>query len=341
MLAERPLLLEPALSRRIDHRRPEPLVVVGDAPEWERLAARAHELAALLREVPVATAALVPADVPPSARPLVEAFDLVEAVEDLADTAWGEAFAIAPQASSVLAVLLRASGGSLLAESLAYSALQAGREHAEWLASAPPRRAPEPGSRVRVSERDGHIELLLARAERHNALDAQMREELCDALDALVERDDAVVVLRGDGPSFCSGGDLAEFGTLEDPVAGHFVRSGRSAAARLQRIGQRTVAAVHGHCIGAGLELAAFCRHLIATEDSVLWLPENRFGLLPGCGGTVSIPRRIGRRRTLELVLSARQLDARTALDWGLVDDVCPADALDGRVAAATDGLAR
>ena len=81
---------------------------------------------------------------------------------------------------------------------------------------------------------------------------------------------------------------------------------------------------VHGACVGAGLELPAFGRRVVAAEDSYFVLPEVGMGLVPGAGGTASVPRRIGRQRTAWLALSGERIDAETALDWGLVDDLVP-----------------
>jgi enoyl-CoA hydratase/carnithine racemase len=79
---------------------------------------------------------------------------------------------------------------------------------------------------------------------------------------------------------------------------------------------------VHGACVGAGVELPAFAARVVAREDARFWLPELSMGLVPGAGGTVSLPRRIGRQRTAWLALSGAQLDASTALRWGLVDEI-------------------
>ena len=79
---------------------------------------------------------------------------------------------------------------------------------------------------------------------------------------------------------------------------------------------------VHGACVGAGVELPAFAGHVIARPDATFRLPELRMGLIPGAGGTVSIPRRIGRDRFLEMALTGDPVDATTALDWGLIDEL-------------------
>jgi enoyl-CoA hydratase/carnithine racemase len=155
-----------------------------------------------------------------------------------------------------------------------------------------------------------------------------MRQELDDAL-ATAEADTAVrVVLRGAGPSFCSGGDLEEFGTVEDPAQGHVIRLAVSPAARLERLQARTTAVVHGWCIGAGIELAAFAGRVVASSDARFRLPEVSMGLIPGSGGTVSIRRRIGARALLALALDATDVDATWALQHGLVDEVVEAVSL-------------
>ena len=77
---------------------------------------------------------------------------------------------------------------------------------------------------------------------------------------------------------------------------------------------------LHGPCAGAGIELAAFAGTVAADAGTTCWLPEVGMGLIPGAGGTVSIPRRIGRWRTLYLALTGHRIDVATALAWGLID---------------------
>jgi enoyl-CoA hydratase/carnithine racemase len=79
---------------------------------------------------------------------------------------------------------------------------------------------------------------------------------------------------------------------------------------------------LHGACVGAGIELPAYAHRVVAAPDTRILLPEVAMGLIPGAGGTVSIPRRIGRWRTLFLALSGDAVDAATALSWGLVDAI-------------------
>jgi enoyl-CoA hydratase/carnithine racemase len=100
------------------------------------------------------------------------------------------------------------------------------------------------------------------------------------------------------------------------------VRTRGGAAELLHRIAHRTEVRPHGPCVGAGIELAAFAGRVVASPGTTVRLPEVGMGLIPGAGGTVSIPRRIGRWRTLYLALSGRDLDAATAARWGLVDEI-------------------
>jgi len=238
-----------------------------------------------------------------------------------------------PHASSVCDDVLRAvhpgdpTLAAVVTESLAYSTLQAGPEFARWLDERGPARMPEIADPVQA-ERDGDtLRIRFNRPQRHNAFSADARAALLEAL-TVAQLDPSVtgIVLSGNGPSFCSGGDLAEFGTFADPVSAHLARTRHSPALALDaltaRLGRCCRAEVHGRVMGSGLEMAAFCGWIEARDDSVFGLPELTLGLIPGAGGTVSVTRRIGRWRTAYLVLSGRILGANTALAWGLVDAI-------------------
>jgi hypothetical protein len=234
-----------------------------------------------------------------------------------------------PIAATTLALLLRGQArrtlaDGLVAESSAYSVLQSGPEFAAWRQGRPVRTVEgDDASRLRV-ERDGDtLAVTLTRSQRLNALDARMRDELVEAL-AVAAADPSItgVELRGEGRAFCAGGDLNEFGTRADPASAHLIRLERSVARALASLPQPTVAYIHGATFGSGIELAAFASTVIASADTRIALPEIGLGLVPGAGGTVSLPRRIGRQRTAWLGLSGLAIDAATALAWGLVDSV-------------------
>ena len=232
-----------------------------------------------------------------------------------------------PKAAAALVLLLRGNGHDmeegLVAESAAYSMLQAGPEFAAWRAGRPvvvP--APEPDPPVTVARDGDRLLVTLSRPARHNALNTAMRDALAEALSIGLADTTATVVLQGDGPSFCSGGDLDQFGSAPDPATAHLIRLTRSPAALVARLGSRLEARVHGACLGAGVELAAFARRVVAHPDTFFALPELALGLIPGSGGTVSLPRRIGRHRTAWLALTGERIAAAQALGWGLVDEV-------------------
>ena len=245
-----------------------------------------------------------------------------------------------PLAAVALAMLLRNDDGrtipaGLVAESSTYSMLQAGPEFTSWRArrrGAPPAEPRDDGD-VRIQFDGPVITVTLDRPSRHNALNTHMLERLVDVLTETVQRAFAepaiTVVLRGAGPSFSSGGDVDEFGQFPDPASAHVIRLSRSAGRLLAMIGDRTEARLHGYCLGAGVELPAFARTITADADTTFGLPEIELGLIPGAGGTVSLPRRIGRHRTALLAITGRRIDTVTALEWGLVDDVSRALALE------------
>ncbi len=235
-----------------------------------------------------------------------------------------------PAASLVLAQILRMSlrlpfQDALVAESLAYSMLLGGAEFQAWRAERPARlaRIGSEEQRVRMTREDGALRITLARPGARNAVDAGMRDALVEALDfALIDPDVAPVILSGEGPSFSAGGDLDEFGQARDLAAAHIIRTQQSAALRVHRLRPRITARLHGACIGAGIEMPAAAGRVTAASDARFRLPEVSMGLIPGAGGTVTIPRRIGRRRTCYMALSGQVIDAVTALRWGLIDAV-------------------
>ena len=260
--------------------------------------------------------------------PLAAALDVV-ARDDVEADAVRKGVAGAPLAACALVQLLRMSAtlpvhDALVAESLVYSTLQAGPEFRAWRAAHPVAVAePNPEHAVLVVREGASMRLRLNRPERRNAFSIEMRDAFCEAL-RLARRDDEIaeIVLEGEGPAFSSGGDLDEFGSFPDPATAHQVRAARSPARALALVAERVEARVHGACIGAGAELPAFCRRVVARPDAFFQLPEVGLGLVPGAGGTVSLPRRIGRERTAWLALGGLRIDAEGALALGLVDEI-------------------
>lgn len=275
------------------------------------------------------TVALTPKPPPPELESFVDCCDVRVQWE-----AQLECLSVAAETNPIAALamvqLLRMGealsiGDGLVAESFVYSTLQGGPEFAAWLARhASTDAAADPGGPTVLVERNGQsLTLVLNRPARHNAYSAGMRDGLVAGLElALSDASISEIVLRANGPSFCSGGDLAEFATTPDPATAHAVRSTRSAARLLCECGERVRVELHGACIGAGIELAAFARRVVARADTFFELPEVSMGLVPGAGGSVSIASRIGRQRTAYMALSGARVDAETALGWGLIDEI-------------------
>ncbi len=265
----------------------------------------------------------------PAASPLCSDFDLVLSDARQLDVIVSRIEAN-PLAAAALAALLRHNEKStvhegLLAESLVYSTLQAGPEFARWLARKP---APRPAvsefePAVLISRQGKSLRLRLNRPHKHNAFCIEMRDRLCEGLN-LAAADPGIkeICLDGAGPSFCSGGDLDEFGTFPDPATAHAVRCTRSPARSMAAVARRCKVRVHGACVGAGIELPAFAAKLTASPEAYFQLPEVSMGLVPGAGGTVSICKRIGRQQTAFMALSAETVDTKTALAWGLIDGI-------------------
>ncbi|EME67336.1 Enoyl-CoA hydratase / carnithine racemase [Rhodococcus ruber BKS 20-38] len=283
--------------------------------------------------------------VPAALAPLTAALDLTYAAgADSADravvtagdldAAVGEFVACVgrfPQSALVAGQVLRISETlpvpeAIDVESLAYSTLQGGAEFSAWLDERRRlrRSLPPPAADPVLLDRDGDtLTITLNRPERRNAYGTALRDALVEAL-RLPLLDDTIttVVLDGAGPSFCAGGDLDEFGHTPDTATAHLIRTRGGAARLIAQLADRTTVHLHGHCVGAGIEIPAFAHRIVATPDTLFRLPEVTMGLIPGAGGTVSVPRRIGRWRALHLFVTGTALDAKRALEWGLINEI-------------------
>ncbi|WKG03790.1 enoyl-CoA hydratase/isomerase family protein [Mycolicibacterium sp. HK-90] len=279
---------------------------------------------------PTDTATFTLTERPDADRRTVTVASVEQALDELTERCrtWPQAAAVCDDVLRSVDVHAPAFGG-VITESLAYSTLQSGGEFARWLAERGPATAPLLPDPVQAHREDNTLHVRFNRPQRHNAFSTDARAALLEALEvARVDPSVDEVVLGGNGRSFCSGGDLAEFGSFADPSSAHVARTRHSPALVLDeitaRLGPRCRAEVHGQVLGSGLEMACFCGWVSCHPDATLGLPELALGLIPGAGGTVSVTRRIGRWRTAYLILSGRSIDAATALAWGLVDEVRP-----------------
>jgi enoyl-CoA hydratase/carnithine racemase len=197
-------------------------------------------------------------------------------------------------------------------------------------------------SLVRTEDRDAVRHVVLARPEKRNKLDEEAVRDLREALEAAAADDDVrVVVLRGDGPMFSSGMDLADLAGLADRPAG--LRETRRQIletwALCEEMTKPTICQIHGACIGGALELALACDLRTIAADAVVGLPETRIGLVPDVGGSSRLPAVVGLGRAKELVMTGRLIDGTEAERIGLANRVAPADELEAATAALVDEL--
>lgn len=196
---------------------------------------------------------------------------------------------------------------------------------------------------------NGIATITLNRPDAANGLNATMARELgevalrCDNDDAI-----RVVVLTGSGRFFCAGGDLKDFGTYGDAAPTMIKRLAdelHKAISVFARMDAPLIIAVNGVAAGAGLSIAAIGDLVVASENASFTMAYSRAGLSPDGSSSYYLPRVIGLRRTQDLMLTNRTIDAKEALDWGLVTKVVPAnDLLDtaqqiaGKLAAGSAG---
>ena len=172
--------------------------------------------------------------------------------------------------------------------------------------------------------------ITLDRPEVLNAFNVRMRDDVYEALTAVRDDQDVRgVLVRGAGErGFCAGADLTEFGTAPSQAAARDGRWERDVWGLWLSISKPMVAAVHGYCLGSGVEMACLCDLRIAAEDAVFGMPEVGLGLIPAAGGTQLLPRILGRATALDVLLTGRRFSAREAFGYGLVHHVVPRSAL-------------
>jgi enoyl-CoA hydratase/carnithine racemase len=191
---------------------------------------------------------------------------------------------------------------------------------------------------IRYEVDDGLARITLARPDKRNAVNHVMFTELGDAAEkAAADPGVRAVLVAGEGPSFCAGIDLAllsELGSLaaqaseEEGDFRSFVRAAQRPFRSLARMPKPVVAAVQGHAVGAGLQLALACDLRVGSVDAMLGMLEPRYGLIPDLGGLHRLARLVGPSRAKELVWSTRIVGAQEALGIGLIDRIVEPDVL-------------
>lgn len=234
----------------------------------------------------------------------------------------------APRAAAAAAQLLRGLEGvsavrALELESFCYGMLQGSEEHVRWRDSRAKLPQAAAAGGLTVERRGAELRIVLDRPASRNAIDRDMRDRLVEAFSiAAADPDVRSVKLRAVGAAFSVGAELAEFGTTRDPATAHLIRSRSLPALGIAARADIIDVHVQGACLGAGLEMAAFAGRFTASSRAWFQLPELSMGLIPGAGGCVSVPKRIGRQRALLMILSGRRISADTALEWGLIDAI-------------------
>ena len=188
---------------------------------------------------------------------------------------------------------------------------------------------------------DGLATITLNRPDKRNAMNAAMFHELGDAAaTALGEPDVRAVLVRGEGSTFCAGIDLSAFGEqLSQSPEGlrEFIAVAQRPMALLASMPKPTLAAVQGHALGAGCQLALACDLRVAAEGTSFGILELNFGIIPDLGGNARLAALVGPARAKELIWTSARFDAADAERWGVVNRVVPPEDL----AAAAEGLAR
>ncbi|BBU21576.1 enoyl-CoA hydratase [Mycobacterium xenopi] len=187
-------------------------------------------------------------------------------------------------------------------------------------------------------ERDGRVgTITLNRPQALNALNSQMMNEVtCAATDFDEDPDIGAIIITGSAKAFAAGADIKEMASLT--FADVFDADYFATWAKLAAVRTPTIAAVAGHALGGGCELAMMCDLLIAADTAKFGQPEIKLGVLPGMGGSQRLTRAIGKAKAMDLILTGRTIDAAEAERSGLVSRVVPADDLltEAKAVAAT-----
>ena len=173
-------------------------------------------------------------------------------------------------------------------------------------------------------EKEGNVaHLALNRPDRLNAYSVAMRDDFAEALHAVAEDEEiGALLITGKGRAFCAGADLSEFGTAPSQVIARNARWQRDVWGQLIGLDKPIVVAVHGFCIGSGVEIMLLGDLRIAAADTVFALPEVQLGMIPAAGGSQTLPANVGHSIALDLLYTGRRFGAREALAYGMISRI-------------------
>ncbi len=195
---------------------------------------------------------------------------------------------------------------------------------------------------VVVFEKDGKIgRVILNRPDAYNALNLDMHKCLREIFKEIEEdKTIRVVVITGAGKAFCAGADIGEIMRLEPMTGDVHLDSLLSSFEAIEKIDVPVIAAINGHALGAGLELAMRCDLRIAKEKAKLGLPEVNIGAIPGAGGTQLLPRLVGKTKAMELIMLGKLISAKEAEALGLINKAVSDSEFDSAVYSLAEELA-
>ena len=188
---------------------------------------------------------------------------------------------------------------------------------------------------IKLEKRDSIGFIRLNAPKKYNFIDITMASEIIDALDICEEDDEIkVIVITGNGKAFCAGGDIGFFnkhlGGSDEPLKEVFELAGVMAL-KMKKLSKVIIAAVNGAAAGAGCNIALAADITIAADNAKFTQAFVNIGLIPDTGGAFLLPRIVGSQRAFEMMASGRSVDAKEALECGMIYDVCPLDELEER----------
>lgn len=176
---------------------------------------------------------------------------------------------------------------------------------------------------------DGILTLTLNRPEKLNALNGEVLNALAETFTAAKTNPKIkALMITGTGKAFCAGADINKLAECTAQTGYEFSCHGQGVFRLLETLGKPSLAAVNGFAFGGGCELAISTSIRIASQNASFGQPEVKLGVIPGYGGTQRLARLVGKGRAMDLCLTARFINAETALNWGLVSEVVAAEAL-------------
>jgi enoyl-CoA hydratase len=183
------------------------------------------------------------------------------------------------------------------------------------------------GTRLLVTESGGILVLTLDSEDGYPRLERKIMGELAEQIERLAATSElSGAVVTGTNRAFATGAEITELWKLTPAEARDFAKLGQSVMRAIAGSPKPIVAAIHGYCIGGGLDLALACVRRIASRDAVFAHPGGSLGITTGWGGTQRLPRLIGRSRAIEMLVTGRRLSAPEAFECGLVHQVASAE---------------